>query len=63
MANVLVVDKDKCIGCGLCVTLAQKTFKLDKDNKAEVIDPPTDDAKTIQEAIDCCAVGAITLKK
>lgn len=66
MANLLVVDKNKCIGCGLCSTMAPKTFKLDKNNKAEVIPPtggPVDDAKTIQEAIDCCAVAAITLKK
>ena len=63
MANILVVDKDKCIGCGLCSTLAQKTFKLDKDNKAEAINPPGDTEKIIHEAVDCCPVAAISLKK
>lgn len=59
MAKLLKVDKEVCIGCGLCVTLAPKTFRLDKDSKAEVINSAGDDDKTIQEAIDACPVTAI----
>ena len=63
MMKTPVVDKEKCIGCGTCVVLASKSFKLVSDGKAEVIDPPGDDEKTIQEGIDSCAVTAITWKE
>lgn len=53
------VDKEKCIGCGTCVALAPKTFKLGKDGKAEVIDPPGDEKEKIKEALDSCPVDAI----
>ena len=56
----LKVDKNKCIGCGACVALAGKSFRLNKDNKAEPIEPAGDDEKTIQEAIKSCPVEAIT---
>lgn len=55
------VDKDKCIGCGTCVAIAPKTFKLEADGKAEVIEPPGDDKVTIKEAVDSCPVDAIEL--
>lgn len=56
------IDKDKCIGCGTCSAIAPKTFKLDKDNKAKVINPEGDDEKTILQAAQSCAVLAIELK-
>jgi len=59
MAKLPIVDKDKCIGCSTCSVLAPKTFKLSKDNKAEVINPPGDEEKKIKEAIDSCPVDAI----
>lgn len=61
MAKLPIVDKDKCIGCSTCSTLASKTFRLGKDNKAEVINPPGDEEKEIKEAIDSCPVDAISL--
>lgn len=63
MAKVPVVNKETCIGCGLCVTIAPKTFKLDAEGKAEVISAPGDNEKTIQEAIDSCPVAAIFWKE
>ena len=59
MAKLPIVDKDKCIGCSTCSVLASKTFKLGKDGKAEVIDPPGDEEEKIKEAIDSCPVDAI----
>lgn len=55
-----MVDKDKCISCGLCVNIAPKSFRL-KKTKAELIDPPGDNEKTIREATDSCPVEAITI--
>jgi len=62
VAKLPVVDKEKCIGCGTCVALAPKTFKLDGEGKAEVIGSPRDDEKAIKEAVESCAVDAITFK-
>lgn len=55
------IDKNKCIGCGTCVALASKTFKLGSDGKAEVIEPSGDEEATIKEALDSCPVDAISL--
>ena len=53
------VNKDKCIGCGTCVMIAPKSFKLGDDGKAEAIEPTGDDEEKIKEAIDSCPVDAI----
>jgi len=58
-----VVDREKCIGCGTCVALAGKTFKLGADGKSEVLEPVGDDEKTIQGAVEACPVQAISLKE
>lgn len=55
-----VVDKNKCIGCGSCVAVAPKSFKLGDDGKAEVVSPAGDNEKTVQQAIEGCPVGAIS---
>lgn len=63
MVKAPIVDQETCIGCGTCVVIAAKTFKLDKDGKVEVIIPPGDEEEKIQEAIDACVVAAITWKE
>lgn len=54
------VDPKKCIGCGLCASIAEKSFKMNDDGKAETITPLGDDKAKIQEAIDSCPVLAIS---
>ena len=54
------VDKGKCIGCGLCTSIAEKTFKLDDEGKAKILSQIGDEEEKVQEAIDACPVGAIT---
>lgn len=61
MAKLPIVDKEKCIGCSTCSILAPKTFRLGKDSKAEVINPPGDEEEKIKEAIGSCPVDAISL--
>jgi ferredoxin len=56
------IDKNKCIGCGTCVALAPKSFKLGNDSKAQVIEPPGDEKATIKDAVDSCPVKAISFK-
>jgi len=55
------VDKDLCIGCGLCEGIEPSVFQMNNENQAEVIadtTPQTEDA--VAEAIDSCPVGAIS---
>ncbi|MCJ7804707.1 ferredoxin [Patescibacteria group bacterium] len=53
------IDKNLCLGCGTCVAIAPKSFKLGSDGKTEVIEPAGDKEETIKEAIDSCPVSAI----
>lgn len=57
------IDKDKCIGCGLCPAFAASTFKMADDGKAEVFNIAGDDEETIQIAVDSCPTQAISWDK
>lgn len=57
----LKVNKNKCIGCGQCVSICEDVFNFDDDNLAEVIETPVkeehyEDANTAKES---CPTGAI----
>lgn len=57
------VDKDTCIGCGLCPSICPEVFEMQDDGKAgtmvdEVPDGVEDSAK---EAADSCPVNAISV--
>lgn len=54
------VDKSMCVGCGLCASVCAEVFELDAEGKAEVVaDTTGDNAISVQEAVECCPVGAI----
>lgn len=53
--NMLKVDKNKCIGCGLCVSICSKGFEI-KNGKASV---KNRNVKCINDAISSCPVKAI----
>ena len=53
------IDKDLCIGCGMCMGTRPAVFNIGDDGKAEVIGS-SDDEASIQEAIANCPVGAIS---
>ena len=57
------VDKETCIGCGVCVALAPKYFKLGEDGKSEVIKPEVDpgDEDTVRTAAQSCPTGSIKI--
>ncbi len=56
------VDFDKCIGCGLCVSICPKVFEMKDDMKAHVIDPKGCDSCDCKEAAESCPTDAISLK-
>ena len=60
MAKTLVVDQEKCLGCGSCAALAPKSFKMADNGKSQPINPPGDNEETVQQAIDSCPANAIS---
>ena len=52
------IDKEKCIGCGLCTSICEEVFKMGKDGKAEVISQTK--TPCVDEAKESCPVGAIS---
>ncbi|GKU24490.1 ferredoxin [Clostridium folliculivorans] len=58
------VDKETCIGCGLCAAISSEIFSMEDDGKAvaigeEVLDSQLSDT---EEAVGSCPVSAITLE-
>ena len=56
-----VVDRDRCMGSGLCIVYAPGTFAHDGEAKAIVLDAPTDPESAILTAIEACPMGAISV--
>ena len=57
---MISVDKEKCIGCGACVSVSDN-FEI-KDGKAIVKNPGSKD-KSNKEAAEICPVKAIIIKE
>ena len=55
------IDKEKCIGCGACAAVCEKTFEM-KDNKASVKKQPKS-VTCEKDAADSCPVQAINIKQ
>ena len=58
----ITVDRDLCVTLAICIGIARKTFQLDTEGKAVIIDPDGEDFETILEAARGCPVNAIILK-
>ena len=56
------VDRDLCIGAASCVALAMKTFALDSENKAVILEENGDEAEAIKLAAESCPTKAIILE-
>jgi ferredoxin len=55
------VDRDLCIGAATCAVIAGKTFKMDDENKAVVLEGEWDDPETILMGAESCPTKAIFL--
>ena len=54
------VNKKTCIGCGACVSICPKVFKL-VESKAQVKEGQSNSEEScVQEAINSCPVNAIS---
>ncbi len=55
------IDKEKCIGAAVCVSIAPDDFSLDSNNKAEFSGNQKADDKTILLAAQSCPTQAISV--
>ena len=58
------VDKDTCIGCGLCPSICPEVFELTDERYARAIksDVPEDCEDAASEARESCPVEAIDVE-
>ncbi|HDD60768.1 ferredoxin [Thermoplasmatales archaeon ex4484_36] len=63
MVKKVVVNKDTCIACGVCISLCPEVFEADDEGKSQVIDGADLNAPCIQEAVDSCPTGSITVEE
>ncbi|MCJ7544096.1 MAG: ferredoxin [Phycisphaerae bacterium] len=59
-----IVDREACIGCGVCVQVCEAVFELDGDSIAVVkANPvPADQEAACKEAAQSCPTEAIKLQ-
>jgi ferredoxin len=55
---MIKVNKEKCVGCGLCKNICGEVFELGKDGKAFA--KAQKDLPCVKEAIESCPVEAIS---
>lgn len=54
------VEKERCIGCGACMSTCKEVFVPDDDGQAYVKAQPTDEnIEKAEEALECCPTAAI----
>ena len=57
------VDKDTCIGCGLCPSICPDVFEMDDDGKAIAkVEVPVGKEDEAKDAEASCPVNAISVE-
>lgn len=61
----VTVDRDACIGDGICASLCPDVFEMDNEGKSVVIKEIIDDElyDSVKEAADSCPVSAIKVEE
>ncbi len=69
----IIYEREKCIGCGSCVSICPEYFQMGDDGKAELkgskVNPDSgnyeleiEEVKSSQEASSSCPVGIIVIE-
>ena len=53
------LDREKCIGCGVCCQVCPDVFSLDEEAGAAKVSRPESDEPCVEEATESCPVGCI----
>ena len=61
MTYRIEIDRDTCMGSGVCTVYASATFDIDDETKSTVIDPAGDPLEQIEAAAAGCPTGAIKI--
>ena len=58
------VDRDLCIGCGLCADICPEVYEMDDESIAKVIVDviPAEAEETAKDAASSCPVEAIVIE-
>ncbi len=60
----VTVDKNKCVGCGACVSIAPDNFDFDNEGISTVINEEvTEEAKDAEEACPVLAIDIVGEEK
>ncbi len=54
------VDREKCIGCGLCAQTCEEVFEMKEGKSSVKQGQENSEAECVKEAIANCPVGAIS---
>jgi ferredoxin len=57
----ITVDRERCMGSGMCIVYAPGTFAHDDQAKAIVVDPAGDAIDAIRTAVEACPTSALRL--
>jgi ferredoxin len=56
---LVVIDRESCVGSGMCAATAPGTFALDAEGQAVVIAPDGDPVAAVLDAAEGCPLMAI----
>ncbi len=61
----VTVDRDACIGDGICASLCPDVFEMDDEGKSVVIKEEIGDDlyDCVKEAVDSCPVSCISMEQ
>ncbi|MGY4099783.1 ferredoxin [Nocardia sp. R16R-3T] len=59
----ITVDRERCIGAGMCALIASAVFDQDEDDgRVRLLDPaPRRSHAAVREAVTACPSGALTV--
>ncbi len=61
--DILDIEKNKCIGCGACISIDEAHFDWDDDGLSKVISNENLQTEELTNAIESCPTAAIRLAK